>query len=280
MAMPRKEPPPGFLHAKEAADMLQVTDAMLSKYVKQGRLNRYGPEERRHKFYKLSEVQAIIDADKAFFEAGDKPSKHLTSFFSLATTDDMPFIVDIDKRTFHEDLTEETYLRWMRKNPETFFVLRDETNKVIGFACLLPMKKETMDRLVRDEIGMDDISPDDVDLYEPGKPLHLYLIALCVDPAFKRVVKRTYGASLIRGLFAFFLSLAERGVEIETLTARSFKTDGIRLMRDMGIPQLRSPVAGKHLFSVHVAESGFYIFVDYSDLLAKWKREHQQGDKA
>jgi ribosomal protein S18 acetylase RimI-like enzyme len=275
--MPRPKPPEGYITAGEAARRLNVNDAMLSRYVKQGRLNRYGPETRKHKYYKESEVQAIIDADKAFFEAGAKPKKHLTSFFSLANADDISTIVDIDKRTFHvETLTEETYLRWMKKNPETFFVLRDAAHKVVGFACFLPMKKETMDRFVKDEIGLNDISPNDIDLFEPGKPLHLYIIALCVDPSYKPAIKHTYGASLVRGLFAFILELAKRGVEIETITARSYTSDGIRLMRKMGIPQLRSPVEGKNLFSVRVAEAGFPILIHYSDLLTEWKQAHQQ----
>ena len=162
----------------------------------------------------------------------------------------------------------------MRKNPETFFVLRDGGEKVVSYACLLPLKKEVMDRFVRDEIDMDDISPDDVALFEPGRPLHLYVIALCVDPVYRATIKHEYGARLVRGLFTFVLELARRGIEIETITARTYKADGIRLLRKMGIPQLRSPVIGKHLFSVHVADSGFPILVRYSDLLADWKQKH------
>ena len=275
--MPRPKPPEGYITAGEAAKRLNVNDAMISRYVKQGRLERYGPEERRHKYYKASEVQAIIDADRAFFEAGDKHQEHLPSFFSLATADDMPTIVDIDKRTFHVDtLTEETYLRWLKRNPETFFVLRDIAKKVVGFACLLPMRKVTIDRFVRDEIGLNDISSGDIDPFEPGRPLHLYIIALCIDPAYKPAMKHTYGASLVRGVFAFILELAKRGVEIETITARTYKTDGIRLSRKMGMPQLRSPVIGKYLFSVRVADSGFPLLAHYNDLLAEWKQVDYQ----
>lgn len=276
--MPRPKPPEGYITAGEAARRLNVNDAMISRYVKQGRLHRYGPEERKQKYYKASEVQAIIDAERAFFEAGAKP-KYLTSFFVQAIPGDMPVIVDIDKRTFQEALSQETYLRWMRKNPETFFVLRDAGNTVVGFACLLPIKKATMEQFVRDEVSMDDISPEDIDLFEPGRPLHLYIIALCIDPAFKPATKHTYGASLVRGTFTFMLDLAKRGVEIETITARTFTADGIRLLRKMGIPQLRSPVPGKHLFEVRVPDSGFPILEHYSDLLAEWKREHQQVEE-
>jgi hypothetical protein len=277
--MPRKAPPPGLINAGEAAKILGVSTGMLSIYVKQDKLHREGPASRTYKFYIESEVRALAETERAFFEAGDKQRKHLTSFFGQATPDDLPTIVDIDKRTFHEELSEETYLRWMRKNPETFFVLRDAENKVIGFACLLPIKKATMEQFVRDEVSMDDISPEDIDLFEPGKVLHLYIIALCVDPSFKVKIKHSYGASLVRGTFTFILNLGRRGVEIDTVTARTFTPDGIRLLRAMGIPQLRSPVPGKDLFEVHIADSGFPIFEHYSNLLAEWKQEHQQVEE-
>jgi Acetyltransferase (GNAT) family len=276
--MPRPTPPPGYITAGEVAKRLKVNDAMISRYVTQGRLNRYGPEERKHKYYKESEVQGIIDADRAFFEAGVKP-KHLTSFFGQANLDDLPIIVDIDIRTFHEPLNEETYLKWMRKNPETFFALRDTENKVIGFACLLPMQTEVMQKFVCDEISLDDISPEDIDLFEPGKKLHIYIIALCVDPSFKPKTKHTYGASLVRGTFTFIYDLARRGVEIEAITARTFTPDGIRLLRKMGIPQLKSPTPDKNLFEVHVPDSGFHVFARYSALLDEWKQEHQQVEE-
>lgn len=164
----------------------------------------------------------------------------------------------------------------MRKNPETFFVLRNSANKVVGYIALLPLKKDTMDRFVKGEIGMDDIPPNDVELFEPGRPVHLYVIALCVDPVYKAAVKGEYGARIVRGLFAFLLELAQRGVEIETITARNDKDkpDGRRLLQKLGIPQLRSPVPNKYLFSVRVADSGYPMLVKYSDVLAEWKQEH------
>jgi len=273
--LPRLKPAPGYITAKEAIAMLNISDSTLSAYVKKGWLKRYGPSGRQHKFYKLSEVEALIESRNTF----DEYQEMLPASFDVATPEDMSTIVDIDKRTFHVDITEETYLRWMRKNPETFFVLRGSSDKIVGYACLLPMEKEVMDRFVRDEIDMDDISPDDVALFEPGRPLHLYVIALCVDPTYRSAIKHEYGARLVRGLFTFILELARRGVEIETITARTYKADGIRLLRKMGIPQLRSPVVGKHLFSVRVADSGFPILVRYSDLLAEWKRaEHQREE--
>ncbi len=88
--------------------MLDISDATLSTYVKKGWLKRYGPSNRQHKFYKLSEVEALIESRNTF----DEYQEMLPASFDVATPEDMPTIVDIDKRTFHVDITEETYLRF------------------------------------------------------------------------------------------------------------------------------------------------------------------------
>ncbi|MGB8346537.1 MAG: hypothetical protein WCD86_16750 [Ktedonobacteraceae bacterium] len=284
--MPRLKPAPGYITAADAISMLDISDATLSQYVKRGWLKRYGPLERKHKFYKLSEVEAIIAARNTFDEYQEK----LPAFFEPATPGDIPTIVNIDERTFNADhqweeprelyiqWVGETYSRWLGKNPEAFSVLRDTAGKVVGYSIFLPLKKAIIDRFVRDEMSMSDILPDDVDLFEPGKPLHIYVIALCVDPVYKsKEVKHGYGKRLIQGLFNFMLDLARRGIEIETITARSYTPDGKRLLREMGMTHLRSPVPEKELFSIRVADSGFWALVRYSDLLDEWKREHQKG---
>ncbi|HYU73813.1 MAG TPA: hypothetical protein VEL31_14125 [Ktedonobacteraceae bacterium] len=285
--MPRLKPAPGYITAKEALAMLSISDATLSTYVKKGWLKRYGPSGRQHLFYKLSEVEALKESRNTFDEYKEK----LPAFFSQATPEDIPAIAAIDEATFNQSekgkegaeprevylhWIGETYLRWMTKNPDVFSVLRNTANTVVGFASLLPMKKETMDRFVKGEMKMADIPSEDIELFETGKPLHLYVIALCIDPAYKAATKEEYGARMVRGLFAFLLELAQRGVEIDTITARNEKDkpDGKRLLQKLGIPQLRSPVSDMYLFSVRVTDSGYPMLVKYCNVLAEWKREH------
>lgn len=280
--MPRLQPAPGYLTAKEVMKILDISDGQLYYYVTQGKLKRYGPPDRKHKFYKLTEVEAMLAA-RNVFEAEYRPGdwrENPATIFEPARDEDIPIIVDIDHRIFVEEdpVEERWYQRWLHRNPESFFVLRDQTQTIKAYVCLLPVERNTLDRYIRDEIDIDAITPDLVDQWEPGKPLHVYTMAMGVDPNCSLVEKREYGARLVNGVFSFLLELGERGVEIETITARSYKADGIRLMRKMGIPQMRSPIPGKNLFVVRVAESGFPLLVRYSDLLERWKHEHQ-GEK-
>src|SRR6266496_3512504 len=106
LSLPRLKPAPGYITAKEAIAMLNISDSTLSAYVKKGWLKRYGPSGRQHKFYKLSEVEALIESRNTF----DEYQEMLPASFDVAAPEDMSTIVDIDKRTFHVDITEETYL--------------------------------------------------------------------------------------------------------------------------------------------------------------------------
>ncbi len=267
--MPRLQPPPGYLTAKEAAARLGISDSLLSRYVSQNKLHRYGPEERKHKFYKESEVEALRETERLFtgeYEKGDY-KKHPVSKFEQATPADMPAIVEISSRIFGDPPPLETRLAWQRKAPESFYVLRNAAGDIVGYTSVLALRRDTLERFVRDEISSEQITADDVEEYRPGRALHLYVMAIGIDPAYSVREKHEYGARLVAGLFSWLLDLAARGVEIETITARTYKPDGLRLLRKMGIPQLRSPVPDKALFSVRIPDSGFPMFVRYSEAL-------------
>jgi hypothetical protein len=287
----RGKPPVGYLTASATRKQLgNISDGMLRSYIGRGLIERVVPPGRKQGFYKREDVEKLA-RDIEFSWQGD--TKAARSHFRQATPADIEAIADIDERIFNasEEQPEprktylqwdrDTYSRWMQRNPQTFFVLTNTANKVLGFASLLPLKKDTMDRFIGDEIKWMDIPNEDIDLFSPGKPLHLYVIALCVDPIYPKKIKEGYGARLISGVFDFFLNLAKHGVKIETITARNELNhpDGRRLSQKLGMTQLRSPVARMLLFSIRVADSGYSKFVKYSDLLEAWKKEHQKEEE-
>lgn len=280
----RGKPPTGYLTASATRKRLgNISDGMFRSYIAKGLIERVVPPGRKQGFYKREDVEKL--AKEIEFPEGAKATR---THFRQAGPADIEAIADIDERVFNASEEEpeprarylqwdrETYLRWMQRNPQTFFVLVNATGKVVGFVSLLLLKRDTMDRFIRDEIRWMDIPIEDIDLFEPGKPLHLYVIALCVDPVYARKIKEGYGARLINGVYDFFLELARRGVEIDTITARNELNhpDGKRLSQKLGMPQLRSPVARMHLFSVRVVDSGYPLLVQYYDTLTKWKQEH------
>jgi hypothetical protein len=279
--MPRLQPPEGYTTATDAARRLNVSDAMLSLYVKEGKLHRYGPEDRQHKFYKISEIDAFIEARQTFEEVY-KPGqwrRNETSTFRQASLQDLDAIIDMSERAYPAEglPLRGTWESWMRKNPESFHVVMNQEGIITGYSTLLVMRPAALALFIHDQLPVDEIKPDTLDIFRPGELLHLYIMSLVVDPRYPRGKQHEYGSRLIHGLFAFLLDLASRGVEIETIVARSHTPDGIRLMRRLGFPTVKSPVprTGRYLFVVNVKESGLPILEKYCDHLDTWKR-HQQ----
>jgi hypothetical protein len=269
--------------AKDAAKRLNVSDAMLSIYVKEGRLHRYGPSDRQHKFYKISELDALIEARQTFEEVQvykrGQWKFNETSTFRRATSDDLDAIIAMSERAYPEEglPLRKTWEGWMRKEPESFYVLVNQQNVIVGYSTILAMPSATLNSFMRDELPVDEIGPEKLDVFHQGEPLHLYLMSLVIDPQHPKRNRHEYGSRLIHGVFSFFLDLAERGIEVETITARSHTRDGIRLMQRLGFPLVKSPVPrpGRYLFVLKVSESGLPLFEHYSELLAQWKQRQE-----
>jgi len=201
-----------------------------------------------------------------------------SSSFEPAQEEDMEAIVDISIRTFHDtNVTPiEKRIAWLRQNRETFFVVRNNEGKVAAYASLFPTTKlSAIELILTSQIRVGDIPPAEIAPFTPGQTINLYIMALCVDPSLIGYAKRACGARLIRGLFEFFLDLAKRGVEIDLIAARSRKGDGLRILRQLGIPQVPSVVSGMSIFAVRVAESGIPLIMEYKDLLRRWREQQQ-----
>src|SRR5579871_806516 len=274
--MPRLQPAPGFITAKEAALMLNGSEAMLSRYVKKGKLKRYGPSERKYKFYKISEIEAVIAARNVFETTYTEGQwkENPSSIFKQAREEDLETIARISMAVFQDERNPtynptpiKTRLAWMRKNKDIYHGLYTQDGNLVGYICLLPLSKETIDLFITDKIKTTDITENEIEPFKPNHPIHLYIMAMCIDPIYPTRQKHEYGARLISGLFALLLDFATHNIKIETISARSYKPDGIRLLRKIGIPQLHSPIPNKNLFSVTVKVSGIPILEKYNELL-------------
>lgn len=285
--MPRLQPPSGYITSKQAQERLEISETMLRNYVREGRLNKYGPVGRTYRpWYREEEIEALYHAERmlepAHYVKGSYKRNPTTSF-ELAREEDMPAIIDIDTRTFkHPAASLDVCLTWLRKNPHTFYVLKNDEGVVRAYASLIPMDKALIDKFVRNELDGDNITAEMISDYVAGKSVDIYVMAIAVSPDCSENERNTYGYHIILGLFRFLLGLASEGVDVRTITARNYMgkdglklKDGLHLLRKMGFTQIKSSVAGVGLFVVNVPESGIGIFEKYSAALEKWKSEHE-----
>lgn len=284
--MPRLEPPPGFLRSEQAQERLGMSDTLLRKYVKEGQIKKYGPPGSKQKpFYSEKEVEALRLALRSFPEAQVTSWRDNPSFrFEVATENDISAIRAINYLAYRERYPDDfpisyaTCLVWMKKNPRTFFVSRDQDGNVRGSAILLPVSNNLIEQFIHDEVEPDDIPEKEIEEYLPGASIdNLYVLSLVADPSFSERIKKVCGRNLIQGIAEFFIGLGDEGVEIETVTARSFLPDGIRLLQRIGFANIHSPIPGKRLYVANVAESGIEFLEKYRESLARWKSKQSKS---
>ena len=256
--------------------MLQVTDAMLSKYVKQGRLGRYGPEGRKHKFYKLSEVQAIIDADRAFFEAGKEtaPGSQDDAVFALATSQDMEGIYQLATGLFGRAASPDQRRSWLAKEPRGHYVVKRRDGTIVASLYFLPVKHERLLAYMRDEIRARDITAEDIEPFAPGQIRECIVGSVASDPDVDREIRSNYVAVLLRGVRANLEELGREGVAISRVYAWSETPEGIAMCLRLDMQQWAPPRNGHMTFYLDVASSDAFILEKYKQGFAEWQQEH------
>lgn len=261
--MPQMKIGKDYYTAKQVKEKLGITANQLYSYVRNGTLQHITPPGKKQGVYIRKEVDQLAEDLNAFLAIRKKE----VSKFGRATEADIPEILEISRSLFGDSIiAAETRVQWLRKNADTFFILKNE-DLIVGYASILPLKQEIIDKLVREEIGGEEITANDVEEFLPDTPTHIYIMAIGVDPQYSIYEKHQYGARLISGLFSLIRDLGQRRVIIETITARSHKPDGIRLLRKLGFPQIQSPIPGKRLFIANVDESGIPILEQYKQIL-------------
>ncbi len=262
-----------YYTASQVQKKLGITHGELYNYVRNGRLHSIIPPGKKLGVYTRAEVDQLAQELNIFFAIRDKAE---TDFFR-ATKNDMPRIAEISRAIFAPDIAAgedtvyiETRSKWLEKNPDTMYILKSE-NTVVGYASLAPLSEEKIRQIINEEISTDDITPEDIEDFRHKKPIHLYIMAIGIDPKYNKHEKHIYGARLISHLITFLTSLGHEGIKIETITARSHKPDGIRSLRRMGFSEVMSPIPGKRLFIIKIEETGNPLFTRYKEALAEWR---------
>ena len=264
--MPRMKPPRGYYTLTEAAKILNLSNAMVRKYVEKGKIHYVQPEGRVHGFYLKKDVDTLAHELDAFMLMQSKTS----STFERATEDDLKATVEITRVLFGLRNTPEATLArrlsWIRKNPDLFYVLKSE-GAVVGYFVWLPLKPEKIINILNGTAYSQETNAEEIETFEPGKPLHIYLMGIGVRPGLSYFEKRSYGARLIAGVMKTIIDLGKRGIIIDTFYARSDTPDGIRILTQ-GFTEIPSETHARN-FIIKVKESGIPFIQDYKQALAE-----------
>jgi hypothetical protein len=247
-----------------------ITDGMLRQYIKKGLLTRSVPEGRSQGFYKREQVDTLARKIDNFYPEPDKPGAE----FKQLERDEIPEFVSFIDEVFHgTGKSLPRRYRWYDKNPETTFIARDK-GKIVGSVCLLPLTQNKLEEVMsqQDTGSTKLIDAEDIETYQAGVPVRLYVLSMGTKLGTSRAVKRARGATLIRGLAHFLTSLGKRGVPVELIAGRSDTIDGIRLLRSVGFTEIK-PTGKVRNFVVRVNESGIPLLSGYQASFEAYQKE-------
>lgn len=261
--MARRQPPPGYYGASVARRKLStkiepITPGKLKYYVDQGKIERFVPPESSQGFYKKEDVDRLAKSFQAFY--GQQPNR--IQFKQTIASEDVAECLQIDKEIYGSPgVSAEKRLLWLEKNPELLYVLKSE--RVVGYVSILPLKREKIDGILREELYLRDITVEDIQTFEPRKPLDTYIMSVAIRPeqAFDMETKRLLASQLVGGLMNKLLEWGKRGVVFQNLLARSRFADGIRMLTELGFKNYPMAMTPDERFSYFILE------VDTSDSL-------------
>ncbi len=275
--MARRQPPEGYITSHDAAERIGVSDGMLSLYVKQGKLQRYGPETRKYKFYKVSEVEALAQSENAFFEKGRIIPREVDAVFSPATHADMDALYAMAVKLFPHTASAEHRRSWLTKEPRGHYVVKRKSDgAVVAYLYLLALQHDLIVRYMHGEVRNIHITSEDVLNFVPGVPVEIILGGIASDPdVVEEDTRAGYVAVLLRGVRKDLERLGHEGITITRMYAYSETESGIAMCARLGMSQWEEPRGKRCTFQMDIASSNASIMRTYNHALTQWYTAHQ-----
>jgi len=264
------KPPRGYYTLTEAARRLNLSNAMVRRYVEKGKLHYMTPEGREHGFYLKKDVDNLANELNAFLNTEDE--EEATLRLEAATKEDLAEIAKIANALFAPS-NKVTVPGWrymlLESNPEAQYVLK-QNDRVVGFATILPFKPEAtvIERLLRsDTVSQANIMASELEAFEPGRHIDLYIGAIGTDPGIEKHQRRRYGAALASRLISTIVDLGKRGIILDRVVAMGATHNGIRLLQTFGLHEIEPKAPGKRAFIMNIEESGSPVSRQYKEAL-------------
>ncbi len=272
--MPRLATPKGYYTATEVKRILNISDAMIRSYAQKGKIRYVQPPGRKHGFYLKEDVDNLSNELNAFLNI---QNEHTISTFGQAKKEDLAEIEKIAMSLFapnSDDSNTTNSNNWrditFSKNQSSQHVLKDVNSNIVGYLSTIPFNANTnkIEKLLSvDLISEVNIEENDIETFDRGKHIILYIGAIGVDNDLDEAKRHHYGARLLTGFSSFIVSLGERGVIIEKMAALGATNAGRKILQSYGFHEIPPLAEGKRAFMLEIEKSGSPVILRYKQAL-------------
>jgi hypothetical protein len=228
--------------AREARERLGgISPESLRRYVENGKIRKYTPPTNKTKgYYDKGDVDALAEALEDFIElhtivpTSDKPEFQVVQ---AAGEEDIRESVQIARQHLGDNAYGlEKRMLWFRTFPNGDYVLK-YNGIVVGYFSMQAIKDDAVQRIFDKRSG-ESLQIEDMETISSGKPLNIHISGIAVRKGPGRKDAKKYGLDLLSGTLDQFLLLANQGIEIKRIWAKSSTVPGIKLSRDMGFQEI------------------------------------------
>jgi hypothetical protein len=263
-----------YYSGREVQRKLGITEPALRNLVNQKKIRKITPPGRQHGVYLKEEIDTYAEKWFAFLTAQEPPR----TTFEIAKIDDMEAVYKLSQRAINPTtMNTETRQDWLKKNPETCYVVK-HGEKVVAYFHLLPLKHQTIIDFMEGHIRGWNITGEDVEPFEPGKPLECLAI-IASEPDIDETTRMHYVRVLIRGTMQEMRNLGKRGVILTKIYATSETPTGIAMALHAGMETYGEKLGKRLKFVMDVETSKSFLLDSYREGFSEWKSSHKPNRK-
>ena len=237
-----------FISSSEGAALLEVDRQSFfyyvgSREVEKRETNSGGKDRYEYSYQDLLRVKDELKSKRASKRKAQEPAKPKKTEGSPAATDwckieDLPYIYALDCQLYgiENSAPPTTTLKWVRKNNATIRMIYNVKNRkdIWGTLTLLPMREETIFKILRGEMVEAELESEDILEYELGIEYSCYIASFSILPD-----KRNFVPTLIKSVIDYWCEHPE--IYVHKLYAFALgaynnldkENDGLRMIRKL-----------------------------------------------
>jgi predicted DNA-binding transcriptional regulator AlpA len=277
-----------YYNAQEAMRKLGISKSTFYYYVEEGRIHKHLPPHRkRGAFFLASEIDEMANAQQRLKQSFSERKQK--TVFRSASYEDAQEIYEFA----HYARKELKYSGAVAENRPTYVstshagiepimpdleighvLVRD--GHIIGLFSILPLKYEILMRILKKQVNIDEIIPNEMSQYEPEEHINCFIWKVVADFDNKHV-----GAHLINKMLTFFHTLGKRGVEIDGVYAVATSREEINFCRRAGFRRMDLPEVTSSdwvPFELKIGTNKNRFTRNYLQAIKSYKKRHYVGN--
>ena len=170
--------------SSEARKILDASTSTFKRLVDSGQIRKITPPHKKQGMYIKDDVDKLVKEMRPFKKRG-QASKELTTAVDWQKISDLPAILKLDLKVYHEQIVGDIglYISWEKKNPKITLLSFEKDNRehVLAYISLVPLPEETILSILKGERPELSIQAEEIETYERKGKYTLLAESVVVD---------------------------------------------------------------------------------------------------